>query len=137
MLRELTGIPTVATLPMWWHHGLPEEDGMYPSSAFLPLLPGEGGGEGSPARRSVTVAVIAYPRVSNLDEFQPLKNVSGVRLKWVRSPAELAELAAAFGLLSHMRNNVPPSATQDAPKSSKLSYSNTIVVIWMPPQKSF
>jgi adenosylcobyric acid synthase len=33
--------------------------------------------------------VIAYPRISNLDEFQPLKNVPGVRLKWVRSPAEL------------------------------------------------
>jgi adenosylcobyric acid synthase len=37
------------------------------------------------------VAVVAYPRISNLDEFQPLKNVPGVRLKWVRSPAALAD----------------------------------------------
>ena len=37
-----------------------------------------------------TVAVVAYPRISNLDEFQPLKNVPGVRLVWARSPAELA-----------------------------------------------
>ena len=29
MLQELTGVPTVATLPMWWQHGLPEEDGVF------------------------------------------------------------------------------------------------------------
>jgi cobyric acid synthase len=39
-----------------------------------------------------TVAVVAYPRISNLDEFQPLKNVPGVRLQWVRSPADVAGL---------------------------------------------
>ena len=43
-----------------------------------------------PTARSI--AVIAYPRISNLDEFQPLNNVPGVRLLWVRSPAELAGL---------------------------------------------
>ena len=118
MLQELTGIPTVATLPMWWQHGLPEEDGMYdmvptlvaartalpPEGALAPWggpaalttkdttahvshpLPlGEGRGEGS-----IQIAVIVYPRISNLDEFQPLKNIPGVRLKWVRSAAELA-----------------------------------------------
>jgi adenosylcobyric acid synthase len=41
------------------------------------------------------VAIVAYPRISNLDEFQPLKNVPGVRLKWVRSPTELAGLGHA------------------------------------------
>jgi len=90
MLQELTGIPTVATLPMWWQHGLPEEDGMYHlqheggANVFHPLPPGEGGGEGS-----TRIAVIAYPRISNLDEFQPLKNIPGVHLKWARSAAEL------------------------------------------------
>ena len=39
-----------------------------------------------------TIAVIAYPRISNLDEFQPLKNIPGLRLQWVRSPVELAGL---------------------------------------------
>jgi adenosylcobyric acid synthase len=42
----------------------------------------------------LTVAVIAYPRISNLDEYQPLKNIPGVRLMWVRSPAELAGLSS-------------------------------------------
>lgn len=58
-------------------------------------LPPEGAelARGGPSLRSrpPVIAVIAYPRISNLDEFQPLKNVPGVRLKWVRSPAELVD----------------------------------------------
>ncbi len=78
MLREITGVPTVATLPMWREHGLPEEDGIFDDRAVA-----------SGAIRT-TIAVIAYPRVSNLDEFQPLKNVAGVRLVWARAPADVA-----------------------------------------------
>jgi adenosylcobyric acid synthase len=77
MLQEKTGVPTVATLPMWHQHGLPEEDGVFDDRHT-------GSGE-----ITTTIAVVAYPRISNLDEFQPLKNVPGVRLKWVRSTAEL------------------------------------------------
>jgi adenosylcobyric acid synthase len=80
MLQDLTGVPTVAVLPMWWQHGLPEEDGVFDDKTA------------STGAVTKTVAVIAYPRISNLDEFQPLKNVPGVRLQWVRSPAELAGL---------------------------------------------
>ncbi|WP_310312154.1 cobyric acid synthase [Hydrogenophaga palleronii] len=76
MLQDLTGIPTVATLPMWWQHGLPEEDGVFDDKT-----------RASGAVQK-TIAVIAYPRISNLDEFQPLKNVPGVRLVWARTPAE-------------------------------------------------
>jgi adenosylcobyric acid synthase len=83
MLQDLTGVPTVATLPMWWQHGLPEEDGVFDDSSR------------ATGTVSKTIAVIAYPRISNLDEFQPLKNVPGVRLMWVRSPAELAGLTPA------------------------------------------
>jgi len=50
------------------------------------------GGPASPGKKIMTVAVIAYPRISNLDEFQPLKNVPGLRLSWVRSSADLASL---------------------------------------------
>jgi len=83
MLQDLTGVPTVATLPMWWQHGLPEEDGVFDDRSR------------ATGRVTKTIAVIAYPRISNLDEFQPLKNLPGVRLLWARSPAELA------GLTSH------------------------------------
>ncbi|GHD01193.1 cobyric acid synthase [Pseudorhodoferax aquiterrae] len=83
MLEQMTGVPTVATLPMWWQHGLPEEDGVFDDRSTA---------SGQVQR---TVAVIAYPRISNLDEFQPLKNVAGLRLVWVRSPAQLAGLSVA------------------------------------------
>ncbi|VTU19389.1 Cobyric acid synthase [Variovorax sp. SRS16] len=77
-LQELTGVPTVATLPMWWQHGLPEEDGVFDDRSV------------SAGEVTRTIAVIAYPRISNLDEFQPLKNIAGVRLRWARSPADVA-----------------------------------------------
>jgi len=80
MLEKMTGVPTVAVLPMWWQHGLPEEDGVFDDRSRATGL------------ITRTVAVIAYPRISNLDEFQPLKNVSGLRLVWARSPGDLAGL---------------------------------------------
>ncbi|MDD2808812.1 cobyric acid synthase [Rhodoferax sp.] len=108
MLQDLTGIPTVATLPMWWQHGLPEEDGVFdmtptfgtgvsslpPGGALAPSGGRAALGDSSITQGEVklTVAVVAYPRISNLDEFQPLKNIPGVRLLWARSPAELAGL---------------------------------------------
>ena len=76
-LQELTGVPTVATLPLRRQHGLPEEDGVFDERTV-------GGGT---VRQ--TVAVLAYPHISNLDEFQPLKGVPGLRLVWARSPAQL------------------------------------------------
>ena len=82
LLQERTGIPTLATLPMWWDHGLPEEDGLHDEA---PRAAGD-------TRR--TVAVLAWPRISNLDEFQPLRRLPGVRLVWARSPADLAGLDA-------------------------------------------
>ena len=78
MLQARTGVPTVATIPMEWQHGLPEEDGVFDDRATA----------GQSAVHT-TVAVVATPRISNLDEFQPLKNIPGLRLRWVRSPAEL------------------------------------------------
>jgi adenosylcobyric acid synthase len=77
-LQGLTGIATVATLPMWREHGLPEEDGVFDDRSHA----------SGPVTR--TVCVVAYPRISNLDEFQPLKNVPGVRLVWARTPADVA-----------------------------------------------
>ncbi|MDA3038119.1 MAG: cobyric acid synthase [Actinomycetota bacterium] len=78
LLAHHTGVPTVATLPMWREHGLPDEDGVFDdrSMAAGPI--------------TLTVAVVAYPRVSNLDEFQVLKTVPGLRLVWARTPADVS-----------------------------------------------
>jgi len=83
-LQYLTGVPTVATLPMWWQHGLPEEDGVFASA------PTRSGASLPAGLVTKSTAVVAYPRISNLDEFQALNNVPGVHLKWARSPADLA-----------------------------------------------
>jgi adenosylcobyric acid synthase len=76
MLQELTGIPVMATLPMWYQHGLPEEDGVFDDCTY------------SRGVVTKTIVIIAYPRISNLDEFQTLKNIPGVRLVWARAPRD-------------------------------------------------
>jgi adenosylcobyric acid synthase len=81
-LQAMTGVPTIGVLPLWREHGLPEEDGMVDEGsapATTPIIP---------QRR---FAVIAYPRISNLDEFEPLRHLPGVQMRWVRAPQELAD----------------------------------------------
>jgi len=79
-LEALTGIPVVAVIPMQTKYTLPEEDGLFdtPSAA-------EVGVPGS------TIAIVLYPRVSNLDEFEPLRRLPGIRLVWARTPAQLRD----------------------------------------------
>jgi len=75
ILQSLTGVPTVAVLPLWREHGLPEEDGVFD------------------AHRSGTgpaIAIVAYPRISNLDEFAPLQRVPGLSLSWARQAQTIA-----------------------------------------------
>src|SRR5882762_235 len=54
MLQSLTGVSTLAVLPMWRDHGLPEEDGVF---------------DVRPSRSGRSVVIVAYPYISNLDEF--------------------------------------------------------------------
>lgn len=75
MLQSLTGVPIVGALPLVRHHGLPEEDGVF-DAAPTGGAPGE----------HQSIVVVAYPRISNLDEFQPLNAVPSVRLRWARDP---------------------------------------------------
>ncbi|HVT09447.1 MAG TPA: cobyric acid synthase [Polyangia bacterium] len=75
-LERLTGVPTVAVIPMWRDHGLPEEDGWFDDAA---------GDDGAAAGGTLRVAVVGFPRISNLDELQPLARCPGVRLRWART----------------------------------------------------
>jgi adenosylcobyric acid synthase len=81
-LQDLTGVPMLGVIPMQWRHGLPEEDGVFDDRSQ------------SAGAVHTTIAVVAWPRISNLDESQPLKNLPGVRLRWVRSPADGGTLDA-------------------------------------------
>ena len=82
-LADRTGVPVVGVVPMRRDHGLPEEDGVYEHHHSASAVAAGGGG----ATR--VVAIVAYPHLSNLDEFQPLRQVPGLRLIWARSAAEL------------------------------------------------
>lgn len=75
MLQSLTGVPTLAVLPMWREHGLPEEDGVFDAPA---------------AGSGLSVAIVACPYISNLDEFAPLARVPGVSLTWARQRSSIA-----------------------------------------------
>jgi len=76
-LHEKTGIPVVATIPRLAGHGLPEEDGIFDQC--------------SPATGPIhtRIAIVALPRISNVDEFQPLQNIPGVALCWARTAVQV------------------------------------------------
>jgi len=78
-LQQLTSVPTLAVLPLWRGHGLPEEDGVFDETSS------------AGARSGLRIAVIAAPRISNLDEFQSLRQGAGVQLRWARSEAALRD----------------------------------------------
>jgi adenosylcobyric acid synthase len=72
-LEERTGVPTLGVIP-WLDIPLPEEDGV-----ALQGMPGEG-----------RIAIVALPRIANLDEFASL----GEHARYVRTPAEIDAGAA-------------------------------------------
>jgi adenosylcobyric acid synthase len=74
-LRERTGVPTVAIVPLI-RHALPEEDTLHHRA--------------QPAAGQVNVALIVYPYASNLDEFDPLIHEPGVTVVPLRDRLGLA-----------------------------------------------
>lgn len=73
-LEAMTGVPTVAVVPMVHDHGVPEEDAVPRDSD-----------EGAAGPRFV---VVAAPHASNLEEFEPLR-AAGVRLSFVRDARDI------------------------------------------------
>jgi adenosylcobyric acid synthase len=80
-LREKTGVPTVAIIPLI-RHSLPEEDTLHHRA--------------QPVEGTVNIALIAYPYASNLDEFDPLINEPGVTVVPIRDAARLDGYAAVI-----------------------------------------
>ena len=64
-LQQLAGVPTLAVLPMWRRHGLPEEDGVFEVGEQRGIA-------------GLQVAIVAFPRIDKLDEFEPLRDAPGV-----------------------------------------------------------
>lgn len=84
IIEEMTGVPVVATVPMWTGHGLPEEDGWFQYRDRL-------GGQ-APSSAGLRIALVVPPRISNLDEFEPLSSLAGVQLLAVRDGRWLPDL---------------------------------------------
>jgi len=79
MLTARTGVPVVGVVPFIPERLVPAED-----SLDLERIAGA-------ARDAVVdVAVIRLPRISNFDDFEPLAEEPGVRVRFVRTAAELA-----------------------------------------------
>jgi adenosylcobyric acid synthase len=75
-LERLTGVPSLGVLPTL-EIALPEED--------LYSL------RGAPTGSGRRVAVLAYPRISNFDEFAPLDHLSEVGIVWAQDAGDLAD----------------------------------------------
>ncbi len=82
MLERHTGVPTVGVVPMLRDHGVPEEDALF-DTAVLSRRPH------AASASALRVAIVAAPRISNLDEFQTLLGVPGLALHWARDAAAL------------------------------------------------
>jgi adenosylcobyric acid synthase len=88
-LEHLTGVGSLGVLPEL-DAELPDED----LHSLAPAAPGAG-------RR---IAILAYPRISNFDEFAALQRVPQVEIAWVK---EVGELAGADLLILPGSKNVP------------------------------
>ncbi len=77
-LARESGKPLAGVIP-WLALELPEEDAPYRHTRAP-----------RPSEGELHIAVIAYPRMSNHDDVDPLAAEAGVALRFVRSPAELS-----------------------------------------------
>ena len=78
-LRERTGVPTVAIVPMI-RHSLPEEDTLHHRGQRL--------------AGQINLALVVYPYASNLDEFDPLIHEPGVSVVPLRDRTPLGDFEA-------------------------------------------
>jgi adenosylcobyric acid synthase len=104
-LENKTDKPVAGVIP-WLCLELPEEDAPFRHTTSSPLTPHQVNGEAreyplgdassgewrsqriSPGGH-FNIAVIAYPRISNHDDIDPLASEAGVHLRFVRSPDQL------------------------------------------------
>lgn len=78
MLEELTKVPNLGVVP-WFQHDLEDEDSL--SSRFdREVVP-----------QQIDIAVIRLPHISNFTDFNPLEQIPGVGLRYVRSARELGQ----------------------------------------------
>lgn len=88
ILEERGGVPVLGVVPWLPDHGIAEED-----AASLDELPRR---VTRPDNGVIDIAVIAFPRIANFDDVDPLTMEPGVRVRFVRSPAALGRPQAVI-----------------------------------------
>lgn len=79
ILEQKGGVPVLGVVPYLKGLNLPDEDAVAVEQAQPgPALSGQ-----------TDIAVLAFPRIANFDDFDPLKAEPGVTIRYVRSTAEL------------------------------------------------
>jgi adenosylcobyric acid synthase len=79
LLRERTGVPTLGVLPWLRDLRIADEDSVALDDRRGAPLPAAG---------ELDVAVVRLPRISNFDDFAPIEQEPGVRLRFVERPAD-------------------------------------------------
>jgi len=82
ILEERGGVEVLGVIPYLPDLAIPEEDAV---ALEQPPSPQTGRSD------DLDIAVIRFPRIANFDDFDPLAAEPGVRLRYVSSPADLAE----------------------------------------------
>jgi len=79
ILEERGNVPVLGVIPYLHQHGIPEED----------AVAIEAQNRLTSAKEMIDIAVIALPRISNFDDFDPLQAEYGVTVRYVSDVAEL------------------------------------------------
>jgi adenosylcobyric acid synthase len=82
ILEARGGVPVLGVIPYIHGLGIPEEDAVAIESLKTPS-------PGLQASEEVDIVVIALPRISNFDDFDPLAAEPGVRVRYVSSVQDL------------------------------------------------
>ncbi len=110
ILEEKGGVPVLGVVPYLRNLNLPDEDAVSVEDAsrkskeFEPRRHGDTEEKHKNLRdsappwlgSSIDIAVLALPRISNFDDFDPLKAESGVTLRYVSSAAEFGTPSAVI-----------------------------------------
>jgi adenosylcobyric acid synthase len=81
ILEQKGNVPVIGVIPYLRKLNLPDEDAVSIEQAVVEPMASAGA--------QIDVAVLAFPRIANFDDFDPLKAEARVKLRYVSSPAEL------------------------------------------------
>jgi adenosylcobyric acid synthase len=80
-LQALSGVPVLGVVPWIEERLMPAEDSLDLDERVV----------AAPAGMTIDIAVVRLPRIANFDDFEWLADEPGVRVRWVRSPADLVD----------------------------------------------